>query len=106
MKKVVVTISQAPSRAISEKMRMAVGLTLEDENAVTLLLIGDGVYALQGTDPEKTGFDVEKHLKTITMMGHSVIASAQSAASRGVEAPGALFDEEIARLVRESDVTL
>lgn len=85
MKKIVIAIRKAPSVAVSEKLRMAVGLTLEDDNQVTVALMDDGVWAATKIDPDLAGFETEKHIKTLTLMRHKVAVSMTAAKARGVD---------------------
>jgi len=110
MKNVTVIVSEAPGSRTAEKLRMSVGLTLEDGNAVTVLLIDDGVYAALGLDREKTGVDIDKHLKMLEMMKKAVIAHKPSMEARGIA--NARFgikeitDGELGKILAETDAVL
>lgn len=110
MSNIVVTVDQPPSGMVSEKLRMAVGLTLLDENSVTVLLLDDGVYTGLGIDREKSRLEIDKHLETLSMMGAKLLASASSARKRGVEYKkfgiGMLSDEELSTLLKESQTNI
>ncbi len=110
-KKIMVTIKEPPGGAMSEKLRMSVGLTLDDNNEVSVLLIDDGVYTGLGMDEEKVGSKkIDKHLEMLEMMNVKVFAHEGSVKGRdvflskfGVEK---VDDDEVARLLFESDVTI
>ncbi|MBI4666616.1 MAG: DsrE family protein [Nitrospinae bacterium] len=85
MKNVLVVVSSAPSPAVSEKLRMAVGLTLEDGNNVSVLMIDDGVYAGLGHDRSKTGVEIDKHLAMLELMKKDIYAHQPSCGQRNVK---------------------
>ena len=110
MKNIVVLISEAPSVAVSEKLRMSVGLTLEDENSVTVLMTDDGVFACLGVDSEKSGYIIDKHVDTVKLMQHKVVASLSSAKERSCDLANSkaepIGDDEIKSLIQNADVFL
>ena len=110
MKNVVVLISDAPSVSVAEKLRMSVGLTLEDDNNVTVLMIDDGVYASMGVDTEKSGYVIDKHIDTVKMMKHKVVASQTSAEKRGLDLPDGratpIGDDEVKNIINNADIFL
>ncbi|MBI4316894.1 MAG: DsrE family protein [Chloroflexi bacterium] len=68
----------------SEALRMSVGLTLAD-NAVQVVFIEDGVYALLPTAPELIGSGtLEKHIQTLLMLKHRLVAEKESLETRGL----------------------
>ena len=108
MKNIVVLISEAPSVSVAEKLRMSVGLTLEDDNSVTVLMIDDGVYASMGVDHEKSGYVIDKHIDTVKMMKHKVLASKTSAEKRGLDLSGGraepVGDDEVKSTINNADI--
>ena len=95
MKTTTVIISQPPlgTLRVAEALRMSVGLTLRDD-AVQVLFVGDGVYALLQTAPEKVAMpDYIKHMETIKQLGHRIFAERQSLEARGID--GTAFDVEV-----------
>lgn len=110
MPDVVVTIREAPSGRVAEKLRMAVGLTLVDDNRVSALLIGDGVWAGLGTDPERSGLEIDKHLETLSVLGAKILAHAPSAEARGVVygkfGVGMLSDEQVSSLLKAENTVI
>ncbi|MBI5815706.1 MAG: DsrE family protein [Nitrospinae bacterium] len=108
MKNVTVVINSAPGFPVGEKLRMAVGLTLEDGNAVSVLFIDDGVYAALGLDREKTGVDIQKHVKMLGMMNKTLCAHGPSLETRGVDLTGSevkkVTGAETEKMLAEADV--
>jgi sulfur relay (sulfurtransferase) DsrF/TusC family protein len=109
MKTTTVIISQAPlgTLRVAEALRMSVGLTLRDD-AVQVLFVGDGVYALLQTAPEKVAMpDYIRHIETIKQLGHRILAERESLDERGIDQPthGAevISRSEVAGLLIESD---
>jgi sulfur relay (sulfurtransferase) DsrF/TusC family protein len=89
MKTTTIIISQTPLKTlrVSEALRMGVGLTLCDD-AVRVLFIDDGVYALLQADPEKVAMpEYTRHIETIKQMGHRIYAERESLEERGVKKP-------------------
>lgn len=84
MKNVTVIVSKAPSGDVSETLRMAVGLTLDDGNSLRVVLVDDGVYAGLGHDSEKTGVEMDKSLSMLEMLKKEILAVKPSLESRGV----------------------
>lgn len=84
MKNVTVIVSKAPCGDVSETLRMAVGLTLDDGNFLRVVLVDDGVYAGLGHDREKTGVEIDKSLSMLEMMKKEILAVKPSLESRGV----------------------
>ncbi|MFQ5862870.1 MAG: DsrE family protein [Candidatus Brocadiales bacterium] len=86
MTNIVVIIHKTPFNTLrnSEGLRMSVGLTLEDDNKVTALFINDGVHLLRKTNPElvQSGI-IYKHLDTLRLLGHRVVADKESLEERG-----------------------
>ncbi|VAX24823.1 hypothetical protein MNBD_NITROSPINAE02-231 [hydrothermal vent metagenome] len=111
MKNTLVVISDPPSGQVAERLRMTVGLTLENDNKVTALLIDDGVYTGLGLDHEKLGAkEIDKHLKMLGMLSVEVFAHTGSCDKRGVTLDGfgiiGASDDDVAKLLEEADVTI
>ncbi len=96
MAEIIVVIHKTPFNTLrnSEGLRMSVGLTLEEDNKVTVLLIDDGVYLLRKTDPELIASGViRKHMDALTLLGHRVVAERESLEKRGISDG---IDEQVA----------
>jgi sulfur relay (sulfurtransferase) DsrF/TusC family protein len=66
---------------------MGVGLTLCDD-AVQVLFVGDGVYALLQTEPEKVAMpEYTRHIETLKQLGHRIFAERESLDERGIDGP-------------------
>ena len=88
MKKVAVIIRALPFNTSrnSEGLRCAVGLTIEDENKVCVLFIGDGVWTAASLDcPAAQERDLNKHVETLAMMEVELIAEEEALANRGLK---------------------
>lgn len=87
MKTTTVIISQSPLKSlrVAEALRMSVGLTLCND-AVQVLFVDDGVYALLETDPEKVGMpDYSRHIETLKQLGHNLFSERESLEKRSLE---------------------
>jgi len=72
---------------------MGVGLTLRND-AVQVLFIDDGVFALLQTDPDQVAMpEYARHIETLKQLGHRICAEHESLAERGIERPS--FEPEI-----------
>ncbi len=109
-KNVLVVISESPSPLVAERLRMTVGLTLEDTNKVSVLFTDGGVYTAAGIDREKGRFDLDRHLDMFAMMELPVYVHLPSATARGmaVDRKGMtpVDDDALATLLARSDVIL
>lgn len=88
MKNVVVIIRNSPFNTVrnSEALRMSVGLTLEEDNKITILFIEDGVYLLRETNPNViSSGEIHKHIDTLRLLKHTLAADKESLDSRGIE---------------------
>ncbi|MEE9259498.1 MAG: DsrE family protein [Candidatus Scalindua sediminis] len=75
MNEVVVVIRKSPFNTTrnSEMLRMCVGLTL-DENKITVVFLGDGVYLMLKNKPELINSGViHKHIETLQLLKHKLI---------------------------------
>ena len=109
MKTTTVIISQAPlaSLRVFEALRMSVGLTLRDD-AVQVLFIDDGVYALLHTEPGGVAMsEYTRHIETLKQLGHRICAERESLAERGIDRPAYEAEvvprEEVPALLLNSD---
>jgi len=87
MKTTTVIISQTPLNTlrVAEALRMSVGLTMCDD-AVQVLFIEDGVYALLQTEPGRVSMpEYSRHIETLGQLGHRIFAERESLAERGIE---------------------
>lgn len=92
MNQIAVLVHKSPFNTIrnSEGLRMAVGLTLEEDNKVTVVFVKDGVFLLGGVDPERIqSGTVKKHLETLRLLGHRLVAERESMEERGINPPEA-----------------
>ena len=111
-KNVTVVIGRAPDFASAEKLRMAVGLTLEDGNRVTVLFIGEGVCAVNGIEhvnhPSK--IEIDKSLETLGLMKVRMAAYTPSLEQYSVGLERYLVDpadgKEVSELLAGSDVII
>ncbi len=107
MKKIAVVIDRAPDPNLFELLRMTVGMTIEDENKVSLLLLGDGVFCINRIDEEKLGFDMAKHFEMLKAMKADLYAHTESAEQRNVSLSGTWFqsldDGATVEILAESD---
>lgn len=112
-KKIAVVIRHSPLNTLrmSETLRMSVGLTLADGNAVTVIFADDGVYALGVVAPEMIGSPgIKKHVHTLKLLGHRLVAEGKATEER--QMTDLLSDVElldrpkIARLMAESDAVI
>lgn len=110
MKNVTVIVSKAPGGDVSETLRMAVGLSLEDGNRLRVVLVDDGVYVGLGHNREKTGLDIEKGLSTLEMLKKEILAVKPSLESRGVTLSKfgirAIEQEEFSKILMEPGVVI
>ncbi|MEK7369252.1 MAG: DsrE family protein, partial [Planctomycetota bacterium] len=95
MTEVIVIVQKTPFNTLrnSEGLRMSVGLTLEDDNKITVLFIDDGVHLLRKTNPGliQSGI-IFKHLDALRLLGHRVVADKESLEKRGIKELGAKAD--------------
>ena len=65
---------------------MSLGLTLKDDNLVTVFFAEDGVYLPVSLASETSGYpDVKKHIETLKEMGCRIIAEKESLKERGLQ---------------------
>lgn len=86
-KSILLIIDGPPGFAMAEKLRMGVGLTLEDDNKVKVLFIDEGACLVNGARLEGTPakMEIDKSLQTLEMMGVELLAHAPSIDKRGVD---------------------
>jgi sulfur relay (sulfurtransferase) DsrF/TusC family protein len=111
-KKVLVSFHRAPYGTIfyTEGLRAALGVTSGiDENEVTALFIGDGVYfALK--DIDRT--DTSKYLATLAKIGAPLYAEEESLCERGINKEDMADDikiiprSEVLALYKEADCNI
>lgn len=111
MKNIVVVVSDPPGADVAEKLRMSVGLTLEDDNKVSVLMIDNGIYTGLGIDHELIGAkEIDKHLNMLNTLKVGVFVHADSAEKRGININDfgitKIDDGEVARLISESEITI
>lgn len=110
MKNVTVIVSSAPDGDVAETLRMSVGLSLEDGNALRVVLVDDGVYAGLGHDKAKTGIEIEKSLSTLEMLKKEILAVKPSLETRGVTLSKfgirAIEREEFVKILTEPGVVI
>ncbi len=112
MKNIVVVVDQLPNLRMEEKLRMSVGLTLSDDNALSVLLVDDGVYTGIGRvgDEGSVGAEIEKHLSFLGALNVPVYVSSDSMNRRGVSVnrPNVKFadENETDEIFRNSDITI
>ncbi len=72
MKKVAVLFTEFPlgTNSTGEKLRMSLGLTLNDDNEVHLLFMGKGRHALEALDESAAHMQpVNKHVSMLARLG-------------------------------------
>lgn len=89
---------------------MSVGLTLCDD-AVRVIFVGDGVYALLHTEPAQVGIpEYSRHVETLKQLGHGIYAEQESLKERGLDRisfePEVVPRAEVARLLLTSDCVI
>ncbi|MHC4183697.1 MAG: hypothetical protein ACYSR0_10135, partial [Planctomycetota bacterium] len=58
---------------------MCVGLTLEEGNKVTAVLLGDSAYLLRENNPELVSSGIiRKHIETIKLLKHRVVVEKET----------------------------
>ena len=87
---------------------MAVGLTLEEDNKVTVIFAKDGVYLINNVAPEKIQSGIiKKHLEALRLLGHRLVAERESMEERGVKEPSVKIDilnrTEVIKILSEAD---
>ncbi|MEW5768627.1 MAG: DsrE family protein [bacterium] len=88
MKKVAIIVRALPFNTIrnSEALRCAVGLTLEEENKISVIFMDDGVWTAASLDSKAAlSRDLDKHVETLKMMEVEMMAEEEALASRGVK---------------------
>jgi len=90
---------------------MSVGLTLVEENQVSVILAEEAVYALLELQPEVIGApEMAKHLATLFKLGSALIAEEEALRERDLEELDypveRMSQQEIARLLGESRVVI
>ena len=73
-KTITVVLCHPPDFSTAEKLRMAVGMTLEDGNKISALFIGEGACAVNGIGLGKNpaNIEIDKSIETLGMMGASL----------------------------------
>lgn len=113
MKNVAIVISALPFNTVrnSEGLRCAVGLTIEEENRVCVLFMGDGVWTAASLDcPAAQRRELHKHVETLNMMEVELIAEEEALVSRQLK----ISREEITtqprqainQVIKSSDVVI
>jgi sulfur relay (sulfurtransferase) DsrF/TusC family protein len=81
---VLFTRSPFESYKFSERLRMAVGLTL-GKNSVRIFFSGEGVFSLLKNDPQKFGMQpITKHIETLDMLKCPIFVLEESLPQRGI----------------------
>jgi len=112
-KQVTMVVRHGPLNTVraAEALRAAVGYTLAPQR-VTALLIGTGVCAgAAGLRPELVGQpEVAKHIETLKLLGHRVVADGPSHEALGAfllhPAVEVVDRAEVLKLLGESDVVV
>lgn len=106
MKTTTIIISQPPLKTlrVSEALRMGVGLTLCND-AVQILFMGDGVYALLQTEPDRISMpEYTRHIETLKQLGHRIFAERESLDDRRIDRPA--YDPEIVTREQAAELLL
>jgi len=111
-KTITLAICNPPDFSTAEKLRMAVGLTLEDANKINALFIGEGACSVNGIGLGKnpSNMEIDKSIETLGMMGVSLFVHEPSLQkySVGVDLYNILTldDRGAADLLAASDVII
>lgn len=110
-KKVLVLVKRPPfgSEHAGEALRLAVGLTLADNNEITVALVGDGVGLLRELDPSAiAALEVKKHLDALQMLGVKLVAEAESLEAGDIRQSRAqsISHRDLLRLIDEAEVVI
>jgi sulfur relay (sulfurtransferase) DsrF/TusC family protein len=76
-KEVTIILSEYPfgTNRFAEKLRMGLGLTLNDDNSLNLVLVKNGRHALKGLDETAIGMNpITRTVKILADMGASIFA--------------------------------
>ncbi|VAX20789.1 hypothetical protein MNBD_NITROSPINAE03-1564 [hydrothermal vent metagenome] len=112
MKNIILVIDQPPDGKTAEKLRMGVGLILDDGNKVSALLIDEGVFTASGLakDNAPAWYEIDKHLETFEALEMDLVAHEPSARDRnltldrfGIRMAG---DEEVSLLLDNADIVI
>ena len=111
-KKITVVINRPPDFKTAEKLRMAVGLTLEDSNKISVVFIDNGVYSVNGIalDKNPANIEINKSLETLVMLGVTLYAHTPSMEKTGMQAQthnvSLLSDGAVAGMLGEQDTII
>ncbi|MDH5477439.1 MAG: hypothetical protein OEY50_03830 [Nitrospinota bacterium] len=111
-KRIALVVNRPPDFYTAEKLRMAVGLTLEDDNRIRVLFIDNGVYSVNGIEMGKnpSNIEINKSLETLGLLGAELFAHTPSMSKAGVEAHKykvlPLDGRGAAGMLQESDVII
>jgi len=113
MKRIAIVIKGLPFDTIrnSEGLRCAVGLTLEEENKVSIFFINDGVLTAASLDcPAAKSLDLDKHIETLKMMDVELIAEEEALTEHRIQSTEHRIivrpREEILKAIKDSDVVM
>jgi sulfur relay (sulfurtransferase) DsrF/TusC family protein len=88
IKKIVIVVRALPFNTPrnAEALRCAVGMTLEDDNHVSVAFVGDGVWTAASLDSEAASSrDLRKHVEALEMMEAEMMAEQETLAARNLE---------------------
>ncbi|MDH5638124.1 MAG: DsrE family protein [Nitrospinota bacterium] len=111
-KRVTLVVNCPPNFYTAEKLRMAVGMTLEDGNRISILFIDDGTYSVNGVDMGKnpSNMEINKSLETLGMLGVKLYSHSPSMKKTGMEVEKynvlPLDERGAADMLDESDVII
>jgi len=112
MKNILLVVAGPPDGKTAEKLRMGVGLILDDGNKVSALLIDEGVLSANGLakDSAPAWYEIDKHLETFEALEMDLIAHEPSAHDHditirrfGIRLAG---DEEVNQLLDNADIVI
>ncbi|HJM83491.1 MAG TPA: hypothetical protein QF720_07875 [Nitrospinota bacterium] len=98
-KNILVIIADPPGFSVAEKLRMCVGLTLEENNTLSVLMIDNGAYVGLGTDKSKTSLEIDKHLETLSALSVVLCVSKFSVDERSL-----VYSKFIFKLLSNLDI--
>jgi len=111
-KEIVLLFAEAPfgSNHFSEKLRMALGLSLLDENRLTLIFMDASSYALGKLDEASAGLNpISKNINMLLQLGASLFAESDDSFSYSDEITGkvkSINAGDVEPLLEKADVVI
>ncbi len=115
MKNILLVIDGPPDGKTAEKLRMGVGLTLDDGNKVSALLIDEGVFTASGLAREDrpdrpAWYEIDKHLEIFGDLNIDLIAHEPSVRGHNLRLDRfgirLAVDKEVSLLLENADIVI